>query len=202
MYLGLELRSKLAQMDSHAHGIVNTQHREQEQHGCKNITSQVLICSKVLQTCMWILCYPSQTLILPLHIQYSVVMRQSNKLRSCIHQCRYSDRISIRCWIHKRYPILHPNRWAIVCLCEYFFYKIDCAITAPHCICSNPSEWCSSRWQVMHYHDLITHIHYHREVIHCYVTSKVTLDWYIIILAHILKWNEYCIVGNALNVKI
>ena len=51
--------------------------------------------------------------------------------RYCINNCRNWGRISIRCWIHKRYPIPCPNGWAMGFLLLIFFRKFT--VLWQHC---------------------------------------------------------------------
>ena len=46
-------------------------------------------------------------------IQSSAIIRRSNIVRHYVNDYRNWGRISIRCWIHKRHPIPHPNGWAM-----------------------------------------------------------------------------------------
>ena len=48
-------------------------------------------------------------------LQSSAVITRSHIVRYHINNYRNWGRISIRCWIHKRHPIPHPNRWAMSC---------------------------------------------------------------------------------------
>ena len=59
----------------------------------------------------------------PLHIQSSAVIMWSNIVRYYINNYRNWCRILIGCWIHKRHPIAHPNRWAMGCLLWIFVRK-------------------------------------------------------------------------------
>ena len=49
-------------------------------------------------------------------IQSSAVIKRFNIVRCYINNCRNWGRISIKCWIHIRDPILRPNGWAMGCL--------------------------------------------------------------------------------------
>ena len=64
--------------------------------------------------------------------QSSVVITRSNIARYCIFNYRHCDKISIRCWIHKRNTIPRPNGRAMAFfnMCE----NIDRIITATQSI--------------------------------------------------------------------
>ena len=57
-------------------------------------------------------------------MQSSAVITRSNIVRFCINNCRNWDIISIRCWIHKRHPILRPNGRVMGCLLWIFVIKL------------------------------------------------------------------------------
>ena len=67
-------------------------------------------------------------------VQSSAVITRSNIVRYYINNYRNWDRISIRCWIHKRHPIVRPNGRAMECLLWIFVKEYDRVITAPHWI--------------------------------------------------------------------
>ena len=52
-----------------------------------------------------------------------IVEGHYNKVQYCkiLHTDRNWGRISIRCWIYKRYPIPNPNGWAMGFFCEYLW---------------------------------------------------------------------------------
>ena len=55
----------------------------------------------------------------------SAVITRSNILRYFTNNYRNWDRISIRCWIHKRHPIPRPNERAMECLFVNICEKIE-----------------------------------------------------------------------------
>ena len=59
-----------------------------------------------------------------LKLQSSAALTRSNIARYYKNSCRNCGRISIRCWIHKRHPTSHPNRWAMGCLLWMFMRKL------------------------------------------------------------------------------
>ena len=69
-----------------------------------------------------------------LYIQSSAVITWSNVVRYFINNYRNWGRISIRCWIYKRHHIPRPHGRVMGHLLWIFFEKIDCVITASHCI--------------------------------------------------------------------
>ena len=65
-----------------------------------------------------------ETMAAIFHIQSSAVITWCNIVRYCINNYGNSDRISIRCWFHKRHPIPHPNGRAMGCLLWIFVRKL------------------------------------------------------------------------------
>ena len=63
-------------------------------------------------------------------MQSSAVITRSSIIRYYMNNYRNWGKISIRCWIHKIYPIPRPNGWAFMNICQ----KIDRVITVPNCI--------------------------------------------------------------------
>ena len=66
-----------------------------------------------------------------LSIQSSAVIMWSNIVTYYTNNYRNWGRILIRCWIHKRHPIPHPNGRDMGCLSWIFVRKLT---TALHCI--------------------------------------------------------------------
>ena len=81
---------------------------------------------KVMKSCSFKFWAPSQYkdhFSCYMNSYYSAVIMRSNTAKYCINNCSNWGRISIRCWIHKRHAIPHPNGRAMVCLLLFLFWE-------------------------------------------------------------------------------